>query len=121
MTPLARVLLDNARAPNAPCGVAVASCFPDAPRVQAALRSFRRDWADAITRDTAHDLAPLLGMLAHDHGIGPWSGTGPAIGVATFISRQTVVMYDGRTWWACTPRGICRVPPSAVRVAYEVI
>jgi hypothetical protein len=122
MTALARQLLENAGAPGAACGIAVAECFPDSPRVQAALRDFRARLAGMYGPSTSASLESLARELAGAHGLAEVTAdAAPAIGVVEHDGRQSFALYDGATWWIVTPaRGIRRCPPRFVRVAFEV-
>lgn len=115
--PLAKVLLANR---EARCGVAVARCFPDAPKVQAALAEYDEAFRD-IVDETAADFVGLIEYLAEAHGLVRMRDpAAPAIGLAVVLKRQTFTLYDGRHWWALGVRGIGVVPPRCVLVAYEV-
>ena len=108
--PLALELMRHAREP---CGVAVVRCFPDAPRLQAALAEH------AALAEAPDDLADYVATLALKHGLGPWRG-GPAFGVVAVTGGAVCALYDGREWWALGRRGVVRCSGLPILAAYEV-
>ena len=116
-TPLARRLLQHRAEP---CGVAVARCFPDSSKVQAALAEYHEAFADIVTAE-APFLVCIAEYLADAHGLQKvLEPSRPAIGVASLRGRQAFVLFDGRHWWAIGQRGIGVIPSKAVLSMYEV-
>jgi len=119
MSPLARLIAARQTPLGRLCGAAVVLAFPDAPRLQAALREFRACYG--MTDTTSAGLADLARALAAAHGIRELAvPDGPAIGVASFDGAESFVMHDGAHWWLQTPTGVRRCPPAYVVAIFEV-